>query len=90
MTRMQAALLHRPRTLPVGSSEAPNRLRFLASIVFVHRTIVWRIAALLTTAEKPWASEDERRVFEHNCSGMDVMLRGPNSWKKPTLGGKER
>ncbi len=48
-----AALLHMPLTLVIGQAEKPNRLRFLVSIVFVRRSEDWRIAALLTTNEKP-------------------------------------
>lgn len=47
------ALLHMPLTLTIGSAEAPDRLRFLVSIIFVQRTTDWQIAALLTTTEKP-------------------------------------
>jgi uncharacterized protein (TIGR02246 family) len=47
------ALLHMPLTLMIGSTEAPDRLRFLVSILFVHQAADWQIAALLTTTEKP-------------------------------------
>lgn len=46
------ALLHMPLTLVIGSAEKPDHLRFLVSILFSRRTGEWRIAALLTTAEK--------------------------------------
>jgi uncharacterized protein (TIGR02246 family) len=49
----EAALLHMPLTLVIGSVEAPDRLRFLVTILFVRETGAWRIAALLTTNEKP-------------------------------------
>jgi hypothetical protein len=42
-----------PLTLVIGSVEAPDRLRFLVTILFVRETGAWRIAALLTTNEKP-------------------------------------
>ncbi len=47
------ALLHMPLTLVVGRAENPNRLRFLVSILFAEQPEGWRIAALLTTGEKP-------------------------------------
>jgi uncharacterized protein (TIGR02246 family) len=47
------ALLHMPLVLMIGSAEAPDRLHFLVSILFVRRATDWRIAALLTTSEKP-------------------------------------
>lgn len=47
------ALTHMPLTLVIGSAEAPDRLRFLVSLVWVRDAADWRIAALLTTAEKP-------------------------------------
>ena len=47
------ALLHMPLTLVIGSSEAPDRLRFLVSLLFVRADADWKIAALLTTTEKP-------------------------------------
>jgi len=46
------ALLHMPLTLVIGAAENPDRLRFLVSILFARRAGEWRIAALLTTAEK--------------------------------------
>jgi len=48
----ETALLHMPLTLVIGSAENPDHLRFLVSILFVHRSEDWRIAALLTTTEK--------------------------------------
>lgn len=47
------ALLHMPLTLVIGSAEAPDRLRFLVSLLFVREAADWKIAALLTTTEKP-------------------------------------
>jgi len=47
------ALLHLPLTLVIGSADRPDRLRFLVSILFSQRSGAWRIAALLTTTEKP-------------------------------------
>jgi len=47
------ALLHMPLTLMIGAAEKPDHLRFLVSILFSRRDGEWRIAALLTTTEKP-------------------------------------
>ena len=49
------AMLHMPLTLSIGRAEAPDKLRFLVSILFRHQQAGWRIAALLTTTEKPAA-----------------------------------
>ena len=51
-TGPDAAILHMPLTLVVGTAEKPARLRFLVSILFARRGDDWRIAALLTTNEK--------------------------------------
>ncbi|MGF1560559.1 MAG: nuclear transport factor 2 family protein [Geminicoccaceae bacterium] len=49
-----AAMLHMPLTLVIGQAAAPNQLPFLVSIVFTRKDQEpWRIAALLTTGEKP-------------------------------------
>jgi hypothetical protein len=48
-----AAYLHLPLTLVIGASSGPDRLRFLVSMLTVHTPDGWRIAALLTTTEKP-------------------------------------
>ncbi|HEU0222548.1 MAG TPA: nuclear transport factor 2 family protein [Paracoccaceae bacterium] len=47
------ALLHMPLTLVIGAAAKPDRLRFLVSLLFVRQEADWKIAALLTTAEKP-------------------------------------
>ena len=49
-----AAVFHLPLTLVIGSSApGPNHLRFLVEIVCRRTDGAWRIAALLTTTEKP-------------------------------------
>ncbi len=48
----ETALLHMPLTLVIGKTADPARLDFLVSILFVDED-GWRIAALLTTEEKP-------------------------------------
>lgn len=48
-----AAMLHMPLTLVIGSTAAPDRLGFLVSLLFVRADDEWRIAALLTTLAKP-------------------------------------
>lgn len=45
-------LLHMPLVLEIGGEAAPDRLRFLVSILFRKETTGWRIAALLTTTQK--------------------------------------
>ena len=52
------AMMHLPLTLVIGKEVNPNRLRFLVSILFIKPDTTdsksnWRIAALLTTREKP-------------------------------------
>ena len=47
------ALLHMPLKLVIGTAENADHLRFLVSILFSRRAGEWRIAALLTTTEKP-------------------------------------
>ncbi|MEL6318475.1 MAG: SgcJ/EcaC family oxidoreductase [Pseudomonadota bacterium] len=53
----ETRMLHMPLTLVIGRAAAPNRIRFLVSILFVEQPQSaerpWRIAALLTTLEKP-------------------------------------
>lgn len=46
------ALLHMPLILEIGAEAAPDRLRFLVSILFRDAGDGWRIAALLTTTQK--------------------------------------
>lgn len=46
------ALLHMPLVLEIGGAEAPDRLRFLVSLLFRETDEGWRIAALLTTTQK--------------------------------------
>lgn len=48
-----AAYLHLPLTLVIGASPAPDRLRFLVSVLTVRTPDGWKIAALFTTTEKP-------------------------------------
>lgn len=48
----RAAYLHLPLTLTIGSAEAPDRLRFLVSVLGVDTGQGWRIAALFTTTAK--------------------------------------
>lgn len=48
----QTAMLHMPLTLVIGKAANPDRLKFLVSILFI-REDEWRIAALLTTEERP-------------------------------------
>lgn len=47
-----AGYLHLPLTLVIGAAEAPDRLRFLVSMLGIATGEGWRIAALLTTTEK--------------------------------------
>jgi uncharacterized protein (TIGR02246 family) len=47
------ALFHMPLTLVIGAAENPSRLRFLVSLVWVRQDAGWKLAALLTTTEKP-------------------------------------
>lgn len=47
------ALMHLPLTLVIGRAEAPARLRFLVSLLWVRQAEGWKLAALLTTEEKP-------------------------------------
>lgn len=49
----KAAYLHLPLVLTIGPEAAPDRLRFLVSVLGVATPEGWRIAALFTTAEKP-------------------------------------
>jgi uncharacterized protein (TIGR02246 family) len=46
------AMLHMPLVLEIGSTAAPDHLRFLVSILFREEGDGWRIAALLTTTQK--------------------------------------
>jgi uncharacterized protein (TIGR02246 family) len=46
------AMLHIPLVLEIGSAAAPDRARFLVSILFRKEADGWRIAALLTTTQK--------------------------------------
>ena len=48
-----AAFLHLPLVLVIGSKERPDRLRFLVSVLCSRTFEGWRIAALFTTTEKP-------------------------------------
>jgi uncharacterized protein (TIGR02246 family) len=49
-----AAFLHLPLELSLAFSEAaPERLRFLVTVLCVKSSSGWRIAALLTTTENP-------------------------------------
>lgn len=48
----RTAMLHMPLTLVIGSAAAPDRLRFLVSLIFVREADTWRIAALLTTTAR--------------------------------------
>jgi hypothetical protein len=48
-----AAYLHLPLALTIGSSGAPETFRFLVSVLCVATPDGWRIAALFTTTEKP-------------------------------------
>ena len=48
------AIFHLPLTLAIGAKAAgPDRLRFLVEVVCTRTAAGWRIAALLTTADKP-------------------------------------
>jgi ketosteroid isomerase-like protein len=47
-----AAFLHLPLQLTIGSSASPDKLRFLVSVLCVRTPDGWRIAALFTTSEK--------------------------------------
>jgi hypothetical protein len=47
-----AAYLHLPLTLMIGSAAGPDRLRFLVSVLAVRTAQGWRIAALFTTSAK--------------------------------------
>lgn len=47
-----AAFLHLPLTLVIGSDAKPDRLRFLVGLVGRRTAAGWRIAALFTTADK--------------------------------------
>lgn len=47
------AHLHQPLVLRIGSAEAPDRIPFLVSVLCERTAAGWRIAALLTTVEKP-------------------------------------
>src|SRR5207253_962736 len=47
-----AAYLHLPLTLVIGSAKAPDRLPFLVSMLCVRTPAGWRIAALFTTPAK--------------------------------------
>lgn len=47
------ALFHMPLTLVIGAADAPARLRFLVSLLWVRENDAWKLAALLTTEEKP-------------------------------------
>lgn len=49
------AMLHMPLVLELGSATAPDRLRFLVSILFRNQQDGWKIASLLTTTQKPVA-----------------------------------
>jgi len=46
------AYLHLPLTVVIGSAKAPDRLRFLVSMLCVRTPDGWRIAALFTTTAK--------------------------------------
>jgi hypothetical protein len=46
------AFLHLPLALVIGAAKAPDRLRFLVSVLGVATPQGWRIAALFTTTEK--------------------------------------
>lgn len=53
MLGKDAALMHFPLTLAIGRADAPNRIGFLVSIIFVlHAEGNWRIQSLLTTGDK--------------------------------------
>jgi ketosteroid isomerase-like protein len=47
-----AAYLHLPLELAIGSADAPDRLRFLVTVLCTRTPAGWRIASLLTTTEK--------------------------------------
>ena len=47
------AYIHIPLTLVIGSADAPDRLRFLVSILFQRQGERWVVAALFTTTAKP-------------------------------------
>ena len=47
------AMLHMPLVLEIGTASATDDLRFLVTILFRKEQGDWRIAALLTTTEKP-------------------------------------
>lgn len=49
------AMLHMPLVLELGAAAAPDKLRFLVSILFRHHPDGWKIASLLTTTQKPVA-----------------------------------
>lgn len=49
------AMLHMPLVLELGTAAAPDRLRFLVSILFRNQQDGWKIASLLTTTQKPEA-----------------------------------
>lgn len=48
-------MLHLPLMLELGDAAAPDRLRFLVSILFRNQQNGWKIASLLTTTQKPVA-----------------------------------
>lgn len=48
----EAAYLHLPLELVIGSEAAPDHLRFLVSVLCVKTGSEWKIAALFTTGEK--------------------------------------
>jgi SnoaL-like protein len=47
-----AALMNLTLTLEIGKAEQPSKLGFVVTIAFQKVDDVWRIAALLTTADK--------------------------------------
>jgi uncharacterized protein (TIGR02246 family) len=48
----RTAYLHLPLVLTIGPTEAPDRLRFLVSVLASETERGWRIAALFTTIQK--------------------------------------
>src|SRR5262249_7531619 len=50
--RPRAAYLPLPLDLVIGKAAAPERIRFLVSVLCVETPVGWRIAALFTTTAK--------------------------------------
>lgn len=52
-TSADSGYLHQPLTLHIGPAAAPDAIPFLVSVLCIRTADGWRIAALLTTVEKP-------------------------------------